>query len=351
MIVPISTVSPHENRVERARRLIEDALQRSRRKSGAHAYRGSVKSWALPPDTQAFLTELIVLIEPRRIVEFGSGESTLSFARTCRTQGLGTTLNSFEHDPEFRDTVTARLQAEGLDENATVQFAPLVMRKIGDRLLPAYHIGDSDRTGFAQLILIDGPPSRLGGREGTLYQAMEFAESGTVVVLDDAGRDGEVQALLAWQRDFTDAIDVVRLDGFTREIAAVIVRVPVPLNKLWSRKVESAVSQVLGVAPPGSSILLADDCAWHVDRDVSGRKFSRFNEIQSAYNGPPSDSSSAISDIERHRVATGAFVAFGWPAFWWLDHYAGLGEHLRATATKVHDSPQVIVFRLQPPES
>jgi hypothetical protein len=52
------------------------------------------------------------------------------------------------------------------------------------------------------LVLIDGPPSLLGGREGTLYLVMEFARPGTLVLLDDASRAQEQSALARWQNPF-----------------------------------------------------------------------------------------------------------------------------------------------------
>jgi hypothetical protein len=41
-------------------------------------------------------------------------------------------------------------------------------------------------------------------------------------------------------------------------------------------------------------------------------------------------------------------MVFAWPAFWWLEHYAGLREHLRSKFRCVLDNERLVAFDLRP---
>ena len=64
--------------------------------------------------------------------------------------------------------------------------------------------------------------------------------------------------------------------------------------------------------------------------------------------GAPPDDETGIRELQRLRRAGAAFVAFGWPAFWWLDYYTGLRDHLRANHRCVLENDRVVVFDLRP---
>jgi hypothetical protein len=71
-----------------------------------------------------------------------------------------------------------------------------------------------------------------------------------------------------------------------------------------------------------------------------------FLERDGVYWGPPAGDLEAIAELERLRQAGADFVAIAWPAFWWLDHYAGLREHLAARYACVARTDRVVVFDL-----
>jgi hypothetical protein len=41
-------------------------------------------------------------------------------------------------------------------------------------------------------------------------------------------------------------------------------------------------------------------------------------------------------------------MAFAWPAFWWLDHYAGLERHMRSNFPRLFENERLVVFDLRP---
>jgi len=147
--------------------------------------------WTLAADALRFLTRLVAHMRPGHVLEFGSGLSTRALARACAALAPPGAVSSIDHDPEF-GAIAARALADTPvpGGRVAVQIAPLVARDYGGKLVPVYHL---DAARFASprpvdLVVVDGPTVVLGGREGTLYQALQFARPGTLLVLDDADR-------------------------------------------------------------------------------------------------------------------------------------------------------------------
>jgi hypothetical protein len=51
--------------------------------------------------------------------------------------------------------------------------------------------------------------------------------------------------------------------------------------------------------------------------------------------------------MRRERGA--AFIVFGWPSFWWLEHYVEFAAHLRARYECVLTNARLVVFDLRDP--
>ncbi len=61
----------------------------------------------------------------------------------------------------------------------------------------------------------------------------------------------------------------------------------------------------------------------------------------------PADSTEAVAHLERLRAAGANYFLLPQPAFWWLEHYTGLREHLEKTAVvKLRDEATCIIYEL-----
>jgi hypothetical protein len=66
----------------------------------------------------------------------------------------------------------------------------------------------------------------------------------------------------------------------------------------------------------------------------------------------PADSAAAIKALEPLRANGAAYLVFPQVALWWLDHYAGLREHLdRHGRVVVRDDRTAVIYALDPPEA
>ena len=309
------------------------------------------RPWALATDTLRFIVAMIRHTKPQHILELGSGVSTRVMAWACTAEQSRCHITSVDHDFELMDLVTAKLPRDNDTEPVTYVHAPLVARQCAGVSLPMYSIRPDQLACAkpADLVVVDGPPRALGGRAGMLQQAMHHARSGSLLLLDDANRSDERKVLASWDDAFGEAISVRRLPDFVKGLAVVQIHSCLtPKDPEWG-KVQRAAQRVKQVIGPSETFVLVDENRWG-HAFLEDRTAMPFLERNGDYWGPPSDDDQAVAELERLRHAGAGFIVFVWPAFWWLDHYAGFAEHLETRYHCVIKSDHVVVYDLRRPE-
>jgi glycosyltransferase involved in cell wall biosynthesis len=114
----------------------------------------------------------------------------------------------------------------------------------------------------------------------------------------------------------------------------------------WFGRLRRAAKDVKTLIPAESSIILVDQGSFGNTFFPGGRTMP-FLERNGCYWGCPPDDETAIREFERLRLAGAEFIVFGWPAFWWLDTYAGLSRHLRSTFRCILENERLIMFDLR----
>ncbi|MBJ7471418.1 MAG: class I SAM-dependent methyltransferase [Solirubrobacteraceae bacterium] len=146
-----------------------------------------------PSAIVAVLTD-VLLAGRQRVVELGSGNSTVYLARLARQHGLTVQITTVDHDAQWADATGAALAREQLSAFVDVVHAPLKDGWYDRAALPTQSEVD--------LLVIDGPPAFQPGmglaREPALDHFAPLLTRGATVVLDDAHRPGEQQVLAAW---------------------------------------------------------------------------------------------------------------------------------------------------------
>lgn len=166
--------------------------------------------WALDRATAIDLAAAYYREQPRVIVEAGSGYSTVIAAEYARDSGA--TVISLDHSKEFEQKTLSILKSHGLDRYVDLRHASITEISTakfgGQSSVPWYNTELPRDIDFA---LIDGPPGKIG-RRGALYGLYDNL-SGTrwTLLLDDAGRKGEQDALLEWQLNFGVNVRMVQL--------------------------------------------------------------------------------------------------------------------------------------------
>jgi hypothetical protein len=145
-------------------------------------------------------------------------------------------------------------------------------------------------------------------------------------------------------------LDICAGEGWERLcpfLGCEIPDTPFPRANEWMHLLLRASEEIAVVIPSGERFILVDEQGF-------GREFARgresvpFLERGGEHWGAPANDQQAIAEFERTRHETGAhFIAFGWPAFWWLDYYAGFAAHLRAHFPCVMNNERLVVFDLR----
>jgi predicted O-methyltransferase YrrM len=179
-------------------------------------------SWALDPASCRFLAAFTRSLEATKVLEFGSGFSTLMMAREIAARE-GNYLLSIDDSPKY--TALAKQAFETADCPAKVEFrtAPLRPRLYGTRLLLSYDLpkGLLDAMGPFDLVLIDAPHHDYG-RESVFYDAFSAVAPGGYLVLDDVNKTGmEREYVDAWHAAYEGAIDPIMLEGIGNGLCVI----------------------------------------------------------------------------------------------------------------------------------
>lgn len=303
--------------------------------------------WTLAPDALKLISRLVEYLRPAHILEFGSGLSTRALVRACVSVGKPCAISAIDHDPEF-GALSDELRAE-LREPVTLQhqLAPVVARDMGGKFLPVYLL-DSEKLACRKkvdLVIVDGPPITLGGREGILYQILDLSRAGTLLLLDDAKRKAEKQALAHWKDNLGDNIYIRHLEGFSKGLAAVVIRKPLELDALTGHKFAIAKATIESIVPEGATFVVAQTDHWGTwSHD---RRAETLMSRGGVPWGAPPDGASAVAALTEHVRRGATHLVFPWPEYWWFDHYCEFLEYIRGRYMCIVENDQLVVFDLR----
>jgi predicted O-methyltransferase YrrM len=179
-------------------------------------------SWAMDPTSCRFLAAFTRALGARRVLEFGSGFSTLMMAREIAALEDNYLLSV---DDSAKYTALAKEAFETSECPAKVEFrtAKLTPKLYGPRLLLGYDLpkGLLEAMGPFDLVLIDAPHHDYG-RESVFYDAFAAVVPGGYLVLDDANRaDMERSYINHWRAAYGDAIDPILLEGIGNGLCVI----------------------------------------------------------------------------------------------------------------------------------
>ena len=139
--------------------------------------------------------------------------------------------------------------------------------------------------------------------------------------------------------------DVQRLNDNEMSSGVLQARIATGSEVNWGDRILRSSREIAAIVPSGSRFILVDD-----DRlgtlPVGDRRSIPFLERGGFFWGPPSDSRTAIRELERLCEAEPACIIFAWPAFWWFDYYPELLTYLRERCRCLIDNDHLVGFAL-----
>jgi len=151
-------------------------------------------AWTLSKDSMRAVMDRLEVLRPKRIIETGSGLSSLFLADYCRRYGAE--LVSLEHDPGHYRRTQDLLAVFNLSRWVDLRLAPLRSLSCPDGMdYPWYDCRLSDAIDF---VLVDGPPMS-HGRQAVYFALHPHLAPTWELWLDDANRKHEQSCLRLWQ--------------------------------------------------------------------------------------------------------------------------------------------------------
>lgn len=115
------------------------------------------RGWAASPDFLCKIAVAALNSKKLRVVECGSGLTTLVLARCAQLKGSGHIV-SLESDEFFAESTLQELQKLGLADYAQVFYAPLVEVPLENRAFKWYDLTHISIPDEVDLAVVDGPP-------------------------------------------------------------------------------------------------------------------------------------------------------------------------------------------------
>jgi len=145
----------------------------------------STRSWAASPDVLLTLLHHAKRSNPKTILDLGSGMSTLVLAKSAPAAKVFSIDNSSEYAGKTKEMLSLHKVI-----NAEVRVAPLTAHASG---VDWYDVSQLADISDIDLLFIDGPPGSKNdrARHPALYECLSKLSPRAIVVIDDAGRDGE----------------------------------------------------------------------------------------------------------------------------------------------------------------
>ncbi|MBW4459961.1 MAG: glycosyltransferase family 2 protein [Nodosilinea sp. WJT8-NPBG4] len=113
----------------------------------------------------------------------------------------------------------------------------------------------------------------------------------------------------------------------------------------WTNNFACLVRDIKLLTQKGDSIIFVDEACFGTDF-IQDRHILPFIERDGQYYGPPTDDDHAIEELKRMRQAGASFIAFGWPAFWWLDYYCDFRDYLYSKFSCICKNSRSVIFAL-----
>lgn len=159
--------------------------------------------WALTADSAAILAREVLLRNPSRVVELGSGVSTLILGQILKSRGSGK-LVSIDHAMKWAQMTRANIAYLGLEDFVEVIDALRVLREVDGLNCLWYDISGSALAKFGKVdfVFVDGPPQTQGSSTAARFPAYpilrEHLLANAIIFVDDANRAAETDMVTAW---------------------------------------------------------------------------------------------------------------------------------------------------------
>lgn len=124
-----------------------------------------------------------------------------------------------------------------------------------------------------------------------------------------------------------------------------VIELDHPIGSYHTEQLLRTVQEICERIEIDQSIILVDEEQLR-SAITEYRRLIPFVEKDGEYWGPPADDQTGIRELERLRQEGAKFIAFAWPAFWWLEYYSGLRQHLQSNYPCILKNDRLVMYSL-----
>ena len=178
----------------------------------------AMRGWAASPDFALLVAARLRQERPERVLECGSGVTTVVAGHVLRELGTGR-LVTLEHDAGWAARTRDLIRRNGLADVVDVYHAPLVEREHDGASTRWYGTEWRRAEDRFDAVIVDGPPDPPASRYPLVPVMREHLVAGAILLVDDAAREAGRRDLRRWQ-EAAPGLEVERVE--TEKGAAVL---------------------------------------------------------------------------------------------------------------------------------
>ncbi len=309
------------------------------------------------PNTIPTVVHLLRQLQPQSILDIGVG-----FGKWGHLFREYTDIQEAEHDPDRYQRSNWKVRIDGIEGYAA--YLTEMHRFLYNDIYVGEALETIQKLSVYDLIFLGDIIEHLDKPVGLALLGAALAHARKAVIVstpkyetgqaDSCGNSLERHRSLWTERDFRqlEGARVKTIDRAT--LLAVMVKPGVPMPACTpprppkaadARRLRQATDDLIRLIPAAETFILVDE--EQLRSQLPHQRALPFLEKAGEYWGPPPDDATAIAELERLRQAGARFIAFTWPTYWWLEHYAGFHRHLRAGFPCLLENPRVVIFDLR----
>ena len=164
----------------------------------------ALNDYAASPDFLHMIIDIIDEKKPNLIIEAGSGVSTLIASYALKKYNPSGKIISFDNDEFFANVTIKEIKTHKLEKYSEIIYSDLI--QYPDYNFNWYNINKIEFKNKIDLIIIDGPPSKLDkfARYPAIPLLFKYMNDQAIIILDDARRKSEQQIINRWKMNFSD---------------------------------------------------------------------------------------------------------------------------------------------------
>ena len=168
-----------------------------------------MRHWAISPDFAKVLIEQILIQKPSKIVEFGSGVSSVIIGYVLKKLGKGK-LVSIDHDEYYANITKNNVFLHQLEEYVDIVKVPTKIYDFDNVEYKWYNlqIKKNFYNDFhkVDMLIVDGPPAAFNteSRYPALPIMYQFLSENAIIIMDDGIREDEKNICKQWVDSYPD---------------------------------------------------------------------------------------------------------------------------------------------------